>query len=116
MDLDDIVTDNTKQSKVKVGDSGVQITKNISKQIARAVDDESISLTLNGKKILPDKKSLNFSQPKKVCSKGQTFRDGFCRKCILMQLTTINKLSSSKRDITSIVHIFPLFKVQMFQP
>ena len=48
----------------------------------RAVDDESIPLTLNGKKILPDKKSLNFSQPKKVCAKGQTFRDGFCCKCI----------------------------------
>ena len=84
VDLGDIVTNNTKQSKVKLGDSGVQITKSISKQILRAVNDESIPLTLNGNKILPDKKSLNFSQPKKVCAKGQTFRDGFCCKCILM--------------------------------
>lgn len=81
MDLGDIVTDNNKQSKVKLGDLGVEITRNISKQIMRTVDEESIPLTLNGKRILPDKKSLNFSQPRKVCAKGQTFRDGFCRKC-----------------------------------
>lgn len=80
MDLGDVVTDNTKESKVKLGDTGVQITKNISKQITRVVNDDSISLTLNGKKILPDKRSLNFSQPRKVCNKGQTFRDGFCRE------------------------------------
>ena len=96
MDLGGIVTDNTKQSKVKLGDTGVQIAKDISKQIMQAADDESISLTLNGKKILPDKKSLNFSEPKKVCAKGQTFRDGFCRKCIFIQLTIVLEKSHNK--------------------
>lgn len=112
MDLSGVVTDNTKESKVKLGDTGVQIAKNISKQITRVVDEESISLTLNGKKILPDKKSLNFSQPRKVCTKGQTLRDGFCRKCTLIQLTTINILSL-KKGITSSTHIF-LFKCRCF--
>lgn len=100
MDLGDIVTDNTKQSKVKLGDTGVQIAKNISKQIIRAVDDERIPLTLNGKKILPNKKSLNFSQPKKVCAKGQTFRDGFCRKCILfLNYTTFDAINNNKQIV-----------------
>ena len=79
MYLGDVVTEDTKESKVNLGETGVEITKNISWQITEALDKpESIPLTLNGKKILLDKKSLNFSQPEKLCAEGQTFRKGFC--------------------------------------
>ena len=49
MDLGDVVTDNTKESKVKLGDTGVQITKSISKQI----------LTLNAK-VLASHDTMHF--------------------------------------------------------
>lgn len=79
--LGDVVTDDTKESKIKLGDTGVQITQNISSQIVEVLDKENIPITLHGKKFLPDKKSLNFSEPEKQCSEGQTFRNGFCLNC-----------------------------------
>lgn len=84
--LGDVVTDDTKESKIKLGDTGVQITQNISSQIVEVLDKENIPITLHGKKFLPDKKSLNFSEPEKQCSEGQTFRNGFCRKLPMKSL------------------------------
>ena len=84
--LGDVVTDDTKESKIKLGDTGVQITQNISSQIVEVLDKGNFPITLHGKKFLPDKKSLNFSEPEKQCSEGQTFRNGFCRKLPMKSL------------------------------
>ena len=70
----------TKEGQVMIGEEGVQIAKNISEQIKMAVDNGSLSLTINGTVFITNKKSLNISEPKKFCIKGQIFRYGYCCK------------------------------------
>ncbi len=70
----------TKQDQIMIGEEGVQIAKNISRQIKFAVDNGSLSLTVNGTKFITNKNSFNISEPKPFCTRGQTFRDGYCCK------------------------------------
>lgn len=80
VDLSGIERNATKESQIKIGEEGVQIAKNISRHMKIAVDNGSLSLNVNGTVFITNKESLHISKPKPYCSKGQTFRDGYCCK------------------------------------
>lgn len=80
MDLDGIEANETKEGQIMIGAEGTKIAKSISSHIASAVDNGSLSLTINGTLFVTNKESLNFSEPKLFCTKGQTLRDGYCCK------------------------------------
>ncbi len=82
VDLDGFEGNDTKESEIMIGEKGIQIAKNISSQIKIAVDNGSLSFTINGTKFIPDKKSLNITEPERRCTKGQTIKDGYCCKFI----------------------------------
>lgn len=78
--LDKIKTEDTKESKIKVGEEGLKIAKKIGEEMKRAVDNGSLTLTINGTVLLPDKQSLEIMEPKPLCSKGQTLKGTYCCK------------------------------------
>lgn len=78
--LDKIKTEETKESKIKVGEEGLKIAKKIGEEMKRAVDNGSLTLTINGTVLLPDKQSLEIMEPKPLCSKGQTLKGTYCCK------------------------------------
>lgn len=78
--LDKIKTEDTKESKIKVGEEGLKIAKKIGEEMKRAVDNGSLTLTINGTVLLPDKQSLEIMEPKPLCSKGQTLKRTYCCK------------------------------------
>ncbi|XP_068689881.1 uncharacterized protein [Montipora foliosa] len=71
----------TKGSKVLAGLVGIKIAKNISSEIKKAVENGNFSLNINGTVLFPDAQSLNFSEPVRLCNKGQAYRDGICVSC-----------------------------------
>ena len=56
----------------------MEIAKNISSEIMKAVKTGVLNLTINGTLFVPDEQSLNFSEPVVLCAKGKSFRDGVC--------------------------------------
>ena len=56
----------------------MEIAKNVSSEIMKAVKTGVLNLTINGTVFVPDEQSLNFSEPVVLCAKGQSFRDGVC--------------------------------------
>lgn len=62
-----------------IGEEGMKIAKTIRSRITTAVDNGNLSLTINGTKFVADGSSFNISKPKQFCTKGQTFKDGYCR-------------------------------------
>ena len=80
MNLDGIEANDTKEGQIMIGEQGTRIAKNISGQIKTAVENGNFSLNVNGIVYVTNRKSLNISEPKRFCTKGQTFRDGYCRK------------------------------------
>ena len=72
--------DDDKQSKIKAGLAGVETAKNLSSEIRKAVETGVLNLTINGTVFVPDRQSLNFSDPEILCAKGQSLRDGVCGK------------------------------------
>lgn len=78
--LDGIKTEDTKESEILAGEEGIQVAKNISREIKRAVDNGNLTLTVNGTVFVPDKESLSISEPKPLCTKGQTLREKYCCK------------------------------------
>lgn len=82
--LDGFKADGTKESEIMVGKEGILIAKNISRQTEIAVFNGNLSFTSNGTLFIPDKQSLNISQPKPSCAKGQTLRDfTYCCKFLV---------------------------------
>ncbi|PFX23088.1 Fibropellin-1 [Stylophora pistillata] len=79
--LDGIQANNTKEGQIMVGEIGIEITKNISRQLKSAVNNDSLVLRINGTDIKPDKQSLNISEPKRVCNRGQVYKEGYCLNC-----------------------------------
>ena len=69
-----------KDSKVAAGLVGMEIAKNLSNEIKKAVEDGNFSLNVNNTVFLPDAQSLNISDPVRLCNKGQAYRDGICGK------------------------------------
>ena len=59
---------------------GMKIAKTIRSKIKQAVKRSSFSFTINGTVFVPDKQSLNISEPKRSCATGQAYRDGVCGK------------------------------------
>lgn len=80
MDLDGIEANETKEGQIKIGTGGIKFAKNISSHIKSAVENGSLILTINGTVFITNKESLNISEPKPFCTKGQTLRDGYCCK------------------------------------
>ena len=68
----------TRESKISAGLEGVELAKNISSKIAKAVQDGNFTLNINDTVFVPDEQSLNISEPEQSCDAGQTFRDGIC--------------------------------------
>ena len=79
VDLDGIDANDTKEGQILIGEEGTKIAKNISSRIKAAVDNGNLSLTINGTEFLTDGNSFNISEPKPFCTKGQTFKEGYCR-------------------------------------
>ena len=89
--LDGIKAEDTKESEILVGEEGIKIAKNISSEIKRAVDNGSLTLTINDTVFVPDKESLSISEPKPLCTKGQTLREKYCCKFLkIMHLYQCN--------------------------
>ena len=56
----------------------MEIAKNLSTEIRKAVEIGVFNLTINGTVFVPDEQSLNISKPVIVCAKGQSLRNGVC--------------------------------------
>ena len=80
MDLEGINANDTKEGQIFIGEEGTKIAKNISSRIEAAVENGNFSLNVSGTVFVTNKNSMNISEPKPFCTKGQTFRDGYCRK------------------------------------
>lgn len=78
--LDGIEANDTKESQIMIGEEGIKIAKDISSQIKNAVDNGNLSLTINGTVFIADKQSLNISDPKRFCTRGQTLKGEYCCK------------------------------------
>ena len=70
----------TEESKISAGQAGVEIAKNVSNAIKKAVQNGSLSLIVNGTVFVLDKQSLNISEPERSCDTGQAYRNGVCSK------------------------------------
>lgn len=79
-----------------VGEEGMKIAKNMSSLLKSAVNNDSLILSINGTDIKPDKQSLNISGPKRFCSRGQVYKDGYCCKSESLLATIITDLSMRK--------------------
>ncbi|XP_068737640.1 uncharacterized protein [Montipora capricornis] len=86
----------TRDAKILAGVEGIEIAKNISSNLRKAVDNGSLILTVDGTVFLPDKNSLNISEPERSCASGQSYRDGFCVSCYLG--TYLNKTLGTCAD------------------
>ena len=80
---DNIVVNDTNENKIKAGLVGVNIAKKIGSEIRKAVVEGSLSFKVNGNVLVPDKKSLNISEPERTCATGQAYREGFCGKLLI---------------------------------
>lgn len=68
----------TKQSKVLAGLAGVGMARTIGNVIKKAVENGSLSLNVHGTVFVPDKKSVNISEPERLCDTGQVYQDELC--------------------------------------
>ena len=80
VDLDGVKGNDTKEGHIMIGRKGIDIAKKISIRIKAAVENSSLSLNINGTEFVTDKYSFNILEPKQFCTKGQTFKEGYCRK------------------------------------
>lgn len=78
VNLDGIVANDTNQGQIMIGEEGIKIALNLTSQIISAVAKGNLRFTINGTEFVPDKQSLNISDPGRFCTKGQTLRDGYC--------------------------------------
>ncbi|PFX23105.1 Fibropellin-1 [Stylophora pistillata] len=83
--LDGIKANESKEGRVWIGDEGIKVAKNITSSLQSSVSNGSLSLTINGTIFIPDKQSLNISEPKRYCSSGQVYKDGYCFKAELQK-------------------------------
>ena len=80
MDLEGIEANDTKEGQIMIGEEGTKIAKNISSRFEAAIEKGNFSLNVNGTVFVTNRKSMNISEPKLYCGKGQAYRDGYCRK------------------------------------
>ena len=79
VELDGIKANDTKEGQILIGEEGTKIAKDIRSRMTAAAGNGNLSLTINGTKFVADGNSFNISEPKQFCTKGQTFKDGYCR-------------------------------------
>jgi len=82
VDLHGIDVNDTKEGHIVIGKEGVKIAKEIRSRIKAAVENGSLSLTINATKFATDKYSFNILKPEQYCTKGQTSKEGYCRKYV----------------------------------
>lgn len=68
----------TIKSKVMAGLAGVGLAKTLGNEIKKAVENGSLSVNVRGTVFVPDKQSINISEPERLCDTGQVYRDGVC--------------------------------------
>ena len=89
VDLDGVKGNDTKEGHIMIGRTGIDIAKKISIRIKAAAENSSLSLNINGTEFVTDKYSFNILEPKQFCTKGQTFKEGYCRKYVFSHLLCI---------------------------
>ena len=80
VDLGGIEANDTKEGQIMIGEEGTKVAKDISSRIEAAIEKGNFSLNVNGIVFITNRESMNISDPKPHCKKGQTHRDGYCRK------------------------------------
>jgi len=98
VDLTGIQGNDSKKSQVMIGEEGKKIAKNISSQIVRAVENGNFSLNVSGTVFVTNRNSMNISEPKPFCTRGQTFREGYCRKYYLISICSIFARTFASKD------------------
>ena len=78
VELDGTKANDTKEGEILIGQEGTKIAQNIRRRITTAVDNGNLSLTINGTKFVADGNSINISEPRQFCTKGQTLKEGYC--------------------------------------
>jgi len=94
--LNDTSEDGTIQDNILAGLRGIEVAEDISSAVRKAVDNGSFSLSVDGTLFVPDEHSLNITQPKRTCAKGQAYNDGYCLGCYLG--TYLNKTLGTCED------------------
>ena len=80
VDLVGIEANGTREGQIMVGEQGRTVAKNISNRILAAVEKGNLSLNVSGTLFVANRQSINISEPKSFCTKGQAFREGYCCK------------------------------------
>ena len=52
----------------------------ITEEIKKSVENETLTLTVNGETLLPNNQSFKESGPQKICSNGQIVKGDVCGK------------------------------------
>lgn len=95
MNLEGIEANDTKEGQIMIGVEGTRIAKNISSRIEAAVEKGNFSLNISGTVFVTNKESINISEPIPHCKKGQTYRDGYCRKYHLVSICLLHLFAIS---------------------
>ena len=105
MDLEGIEGNDTKQGQIMIGEEGTKVAKNISRRIEAAIEKGNFSLNVSGSVFVTNRKSMNISEPKRYCKKGQTYRDGYCRKYFLVSICLLHlfAISSINEQLNSVM-------------
>ena len=75
----------TMKSKVMAGLAGVGLAKTLGNEIKKAVENGSLSVNVRGTVFVPDKQSVNISEPERLCDTGQMYQDGVCGEITIVQ-------------------------------
>ena len=103
----------TKQAKILAGMAAVEVAENISSAIREAVDSGRFNLSVDGTLFVPDKQSLEISEPKLTCAKGQSYRDGYCGKLLQMQMKTFFVCVASTTKVVTPLFYFSRYFSQL---
>ena len=83
------------------GLAGVGLAKTLGNEIKKAVENGSLSVNVRGTVFVPDKQSVNISEPERLCDTGQVYQDGVCGEI------TMGSIGTMAIPITLIVLIKP---------
>ena len=92
------------------GLAGVGLAKTLGNEIKKAVENGSLSVNVRGTVFVPDKQSVNISEPERLCDTGQVYQDGVCGE-ITMGFNwndgnsyNFNRINQAQRNCTSLLN------------